>query len=68
MAGGMTETNSRQSDQEIRPQSAAAEDDRRHLEALLDAALEATFPASDPVAVATPHLPDEVAKKSSRRP
>ncbi|HET6223876.1 MAG TPA: hypothetical protein VFE11_16995 [Dongiaceae bacterium] len=63
----MTETNSRRSEREMR-QSAAAEDDRRHLEALLDAALEATFPASDPVAVATPHLPEEAAKRSSRRP
>jgi hypothetical protein len=67
MTGGMTETNSRRSEREMR-QSAAAEDDRRHLEALLDAALEATFPASDPVAVATPRPPEEAAKRSSRRP
>jgi hypothetical protein len=67
MAGGMTETNGRRSEREMRPQSAVAEDDRRHLEALLDAALEATFPASDPLAFATPHPPEEAAKRSSRR-
>lgn len=68
MGGGMAETSSRRNDPEVRPQSAAPNDDRRHLEALLDAALEATFPASDPVAVATPLPPEEVARKRPRRP
>lgn len=63
----MAETSSRRHDPEVRPQSTAPNDERRHLDALLDAALEATFPASDPVAFATPHPPEEAARKGSRR-
>lgn len=38
------------------PAKAVREDEKaRHLEALLDEALEQTFPASDPIAVDVPH-------------
>jgi hypothetical protein len=67
MGGGMAETDRRRDGPEMRPQSTAPNDERRHLDALLDAALEATFPASDPVAFATPHPPEEAVKKSPRR-
>ncbi len=35
--------------------SASARDHRRHVEALLDAALADTFPASDPTAITVDH-------------
>jgi hypothetical protein len=37
------------------PESEPTDEQRKHLEELLDAALEATFPASDPLAFASPH-------------
>jgi hypothetical protein len=62
----MSETGRRRNDPELAPESAAPNDDRRHLDALLDAALEATFPASDPLAFATPHPPEAPVKKGRR--
>jgi len=64
----MSETDRRRSDPEKQRESSALNKERRHLDALLDAALEATFPASDPLAFATPHAPEEPVKKGARTP